>query len=79
MPTSIHAVSSKPNTESYRDTHIFVMMDLVFIVFCAVTALLVAIGLAIFLPLPNNADLWTQFTSTHSLNRVAIAPKRYIV
>lgn len=63
MSTDIHSVSSSPAAESWRDTPIFPMTDLNFIAICTVIALLVAIGLAIFLPLPTGAsDLWTQFT-----------------
>jgi hypothetical protein len=64
MSTNIRAVSPKPDAEGWRDTPIFVMTDLNFIVICTVTALLVAFGLAILLPLPNDAsDFWMQFTS----------------
>jgi hypothetical protein len=61
--TDISAVSAKPAAEGWRDRPIFVMTDLSYIVICTVTTLLVTIGLAILLPLPNDAShFWIQFT-----------------
>jgi hypothetical protein len=62
MPTDVATASPNPDAESWRDTPIFVMTDLDFIVICTVTALVVAAALAILLPLPVDASL-VQFAT----------------
>jgi hypothetical protein len=65
MPTNMSTVSSNANAGSWRDTRVFEMTDLDVIIICTVTALVIAIGLAVLLPLPNDAsDLWEQITSS---------------
>jgi hypothetical protein len=65
MPTDIRAVSPTPS---------FRMTDFILILICTVTALLVAIGLAILLPPRNDASgLWAQLAQPSNYSGTALA------
>jgi hypothetical protein len=73
MPTDIRAVSPRLNTGAWRNGPSFGMTDFILILISTVTALLVAIGLAILLPPRNDASgMWAQLAQPGNYSGMAL-------